>query len=630
MAADLEQWLVHAGGTLCPHGHGAAKPEGAQAMLAEYWEERGFPWEYDPGPPRNRKWPRLFAETPNFRALGKAITGKEEFRWHFGPMFYRGRLGDHEIKVLIVGQEGAQDESLSHRSFTGGTGGRMQNLLNHIGITESYLFTNTFVYPIFGQYGTTERLLAQHPDSPIREHREELFDYAVQRNRPELHLAIAVGRAAKESLASWVESHGGQADPDKLHLGDSSKISLKLKMVGVLHPGGASKGGAVTKIKASFVKAIKQIDTWAAADSNWLPVDPGGSRSPASQYKYTSDPIPFRDFAYGTAWRMGRGATSSNRKNSQQAIQMFGEHGKYGNKGHSLKYLDDASGSKTGYGEDPGDLSYEPPKSQYKEFDRGPGSRFAKLLQGGLTGLEWPDFTALGLRCEPSFGTGPIYRGRLRRPSILVIADQQSHDDHFTGRALTGKAGQHLQAFLKAAGLTESYGILRVLPVDMLDDDQSKVRTAVDTAEVRAIHAEAVRRAKPEVLVFCGPLAKRLAQHVTPAGTPTIEMKAHGQSGANADWRRALTELSALAYRRDIGSPTFDYQGERLQIERHDLPFGTLRWQGSSGDRGLQPKRGSKFSFDYYKFVMPDWAFGLEPSTLSNAEAAAAMILKNA
>ena len=35
---------------------------------------------------------RIFAETPNYRALGRAVTGREAFRWHFGPMFYRGRL----------------------------------------------------------------------------------------------------------------------------------------------------------------------------------------------------------------------------------------------------------------------------------------------------------------------------------------------------------------------------------------------------------------------------------------------------------------------------------------------------------------------------------------------------------
>ena len=84
-------------------------------MWEQHWEDRGSPWEYDPGPAKNRSWSRLFAETPNYRGFGMAMSGNEEFRWHFGPMFYRGRLGDQQVKVLVVGQEGAQDESLSHR-----------------------------------------------------------------------------------------------------------------------------------------------------------------------------------------------------------------------------------------------------------------------------------------------------------------------------------------------------------------------------------------------------------------------------------------------------------------------------------------------------------------------------------
>ena len=163
-------------------------------MWEQYWEDRGSPWEYDPGPAKNRSWSRLFAETPNYRGFGIALSGNEEFRWHFGPMFYRGRLGDQQVKVLIVGQEGAQDESLSHRSFTGGTGGRMQHLLTHLGISRSYLFLNTFVYPIFGQYDGLLPIIAQHPASPIAQHRKKLFDYVVLRN--ELQLVVAVGRAA--------------------------------------------------------------------------------------------------------------------------------------------------------------------------------------------------------------------------------------------------------------------------------------------------------------------------------------------------------------------------------------------------------------------------------------------------
>jgi uracil-DNA glycosylase len=596
-------------------------------MWDEYWEDRGSPWEYDPGPAKNRRWSRLFAQTPNYRGFGKALSGSEEFRWHFGPMFYRGRLGDHQVKVLIVGQEGAQDESLSHRSFTGGTGARMQRLLTNLGIDRSYLFLNTFVYPIFDQYNGLLPKIAQHPASPIARHRNEILDYAAARN--DLQLAIAVGRAAKESLASWVKAHGGTADAEKLHLADASVISPHLRMVGVLHPGGAAQGGAVAAIIASFKAAINQVHQWVDDDPGWLPVDTGATRSTAASYTYSSDPIPFRDFPYGTAWRLGRGGTSSNRRDNQRGIQIFSEHGKYNNDGHSLSYAGSVAGTSDGYDAPPGDLAWEPPRLAHGDFDRGPGTKFARLLQGGLAGFAWPDFKTFGLRCEASFGTGPIYRGRLDKPSILVLADQESHDDVFTMRASTGDAGQHLQAFLTAAGVTERYGILRVLPVDTLGDDESHVEDAVDSPQVRALYAEAVRRSDPDVVLFVGPLAARLRDHVTPSGTPVVTMKSRRQTGVDADWRAALTQLEGLDYTRDIAAPTFDYDGEREQIPRRDLPFGTLRWQGSSGDRAQRPTRSGSASFDYYKVSMPSWAASLGATPLSPSEAADADVLKN-
>jgi uracil-DNA glycosylase len=538
-------------------------------------------------------------------------------------MFYRGRLGDHQVKVLVVGQEGAQDESLSHRSFTGGTGGRMQHLLGHLGITRSYLFLNTFVYPIFGQYNGLLPIIAQNPASPIAQHRRALFDYAVSRN--DLQLVIGVGRAAKESLASWVEAHGGTADPDSLHLADASVISPGLRMVGVLHPGGAGKGGAVSAIVASFKAAIEHVHQWTSADPGWLPVDPGATRSTAA-FTYSSDPIPFADFPYGVAWRLGRGSTSSNRRDGQTAIQIFSDKGAYNT---TLAYPGNAAGSADGYSADAGDVAWEPPRLAHKDFDRGPGAAFAALLQGGRPGLAWPDFTSFGLKCASSLGTGPIFRGRLDRPSILVVADQQSHDDLFTMRALTGDDGQHLQSFLRAAGITTRYGILRVLPVDTLVDDQTAAAAAVDSAGVRAIHAAAIALARPQVLLFVGPLAQRLQSHVTPAGTPVVTMKSTLQSGMNASWQAALTQLQALTYHRDVASPTFTYAGEREQIPRQDLPFGTLRWQGSSGNRGQQATHGGSPSFDYYKVTMPAWAAALAPPPLSPAEAAAAQVLRN-
>ena len=449
-------------------------------MWDEYWEDRGSPWEHDPGPAKNRRWSRLFAETPNYRGFGKALSGSEEFRWHFGPMFYRGRLGDNQVKVLIVGQEGAQDESLSHRSFTGGTGARMQHLLTHLGIDRSYLFLNTFVYPIFDQYNGLLPTIAQHPASPIARHRTEILDYAAERN--DLQLAIAVGRAAKESLASWVEAHGGTADPDKLHLADASVISPHLRMVGVLHPGGAAQGGAV----AGDHRQLQGRDHQGPRVGRRRPgVAPGRHRGDAraAPRRTRTPPTRSRSATSRTAraWRLGRGGTSSNRRDNQRGdpdllrarqVQQRRAHPVV--PGQRRRHPDRLRGaarrSRLGAA-----------TAGARRLRPRPGTKFAQLLQGGLAGFAWPDFNSFGLKCEASFGTGPIFRGRLDKPSILVLADQESHDDLFTMRASTGDAGQHLQAFLTAAGVTERYGILRVLPVDTLGDDQSHVEAAVDS-----------------------------------------------------------------------------------------------------------------------------------------------------
>jgi len=59
---------------------------------------------------------------------------------------------NQHLNNYLIGQEGAQDENVSNRSFTGSTGTRMQKFLNYLGVDKSYLFMNTFVYTITGQY----------------------------------------------------------------------------------------------------------------------------------------------------------------------------------------------------------------------------------------------------------------------------------------------------------------------------------------------------------------------------------------------------------------------------------------------------------------------------------------------
>ena len=122
---------------------------------------RGSPAMFDPGPAKDSGWAELFGQAPNYRGLGIEVkkiqaernelkpeenNSDEKFRWMMGPMWYRGRLGTNQVKVFVVGQEGAQDENVTNRAFTGSTGTKTQNFINHLGVYSSYVFMNTYVY----------------------------------------------------------------------------------------------------------------------------------------------------------------------------------------------------------------------------------------------------------------------------------------------------------------------------------------------------------------------------------------------------------------------------------------------------------------------------------------------------
>ena len=424
----------------------------------------------------------------------------------------------------------------------------MQYFLNYIGITESYLFLNTFIYPIVGQYTDGMASLAQDLQSPVAKHRHDIFNYVSDRN--DVHLIIAVGNAAKESLVTWVHSRGGSCPQGaaNVSLCTSAALGQHTKIVGVMHPGAAGQGGSTGAILADFKKALAKIKTWMDADPAWLPPDAAGSRMFDQAYKYRSAPIPFRDYPYGVPVRLGRGGTSSNRKDGQRSIQIYSAHGVYNASGVKLKYSDLGEGSQEGYSEEPGDVPYEPPKKNFTEYDKGPGIPFARLMMGGETGLEWPDFTLLGATAHPSLGTGPIYRGRPGQSYVLILADQQDHDDLFIGRALTGESGQRMQVFLQSIGILKSYVIIRSLPVDTLDLSAARMTSIVNHAQTKKVYQAIVDKIRTEnpdlklVLTF-GQHAQTLSQSLSLGNLPVIRLKAWKEQGALQDWQGQLPAI---------------------------------------------------------------------------------------
>jgi hypothetical protein len=188
---------------------------------------------------------------------------------------------------------------------------------------------------------------------------------------------------------------------------------------------------------------------------------------------------------------------------------------------------------------------------------------------------------------------------------------------------MTGDAGQRFQELLRAMGITRSYAILRALPVDTLGLSSAQVGAIVDSPQVRKVHKAIVERIVSEsatkLALFVGPAARRLRAHVLPASVAAVELKAWRESGSLASWKQALQQIKNISYQKDVSSPTFKYDGQRGQIPRIDLPYGTLRWQGSSGDRAVR-STASGPTHDYYKVMMPRWAFDLPPEPLSQKE----------
>src|SRR5215510_10281572 len=87
---------------------------------------------------------------------GADVYPPARFRVEWGPIFHRGRL-DGTARVLIIGQDPAQHETVIRRILVGEAGRRLQGFLAKLGITQSYVLVNTFLYSVYGSVPTTVR-----------------------------------------------------------------------------------------------------------------------------------------------------------------------------------------------------------------------------------------------------------------------------------------------------------------------------------------------------------------------------------------------------------------------------------------------------------------------------------------
>jgi hypothetical protein len=148
-----------------------------------------------------------YGEEP-FRSLcadppGDSTYPGDAFRVEWGPVFHRGRL-DGSARVLVIGQDPAQHESIARRILIGEAGHRVQGLLWKLGIERSYVLVNTFLYSVYGQ-GNGE---AHKADPGIVEYRHRwlsgLFDTAP------IEAVIALGGLADDAWQTWRATPDGQ------------------------------------------------------------------------------------------------------------------------------------------------------------------------------------------------------------------------------------------------------------------------------------------------------------------------------------------------------------------------------------------------------------------------------------
>jgi hypothetical protein len=124
------------------------------------------------------------------------------FRLEWGPVFHRGRL-DGTARVLVIGQDPAQHETIARRILVGEAGHRLQGFLFKLGIDRSYVMVNTFLYSVFGTASKNAEL------TRIATYRHKWLD-AIFAHEP-IEAVVALGGLADKAWQKWAATPAGQA-----------------------------------------------------------------------------------------------------------------------------------------------------------------------------------------------------------------------------------------------------------------------------------------------------------------------------------------------------------------------------------------------------------------------------------
>jgi hypothetical protein len=169
-----------------------------------------------------------------FRTLASDYPGADvyppdQFRVEWGPIFHRGRL-DGSARVLVIGQDPAQHETVVRRILVGEAGRRLQGLLAKLGITKSYVFINTFLYSVYGTVKAKTR-----KSKGLVEYRNRWLDALLSGGQ--IEGVLALGSVADEAWQLWSDTPKGKTFkgayaavthptyPESFSKGDKAKLA---------------------------------------------------------------------------------------------------------------------------------------------------------------------------------------------------------------------------------------------------------------------------------------------------------------------------------------------------------------------------------------------------------------------
>jgi uracil DNA glycosylase superfamily protein len=200
---------------------------------------------------------------------GADIYPSGQFRLEWGPIFHRGRL-DGSARVLVIGQDPAQHETVIRRILVGEAGSRVQGLLAKLGITHSYVFINTYLYSV---YGSVKAKTRKDPDLIAY---RNLWLKALLAGGG-IEAVLALGQAADEAWRFWKATEEGQA--------------TNVAYQAVTHPTQpeSSSNGDKTKLAAATKKLLQ----------NWN----AGLQALSGHVQHPDAPTPLR--LYGETWAEG-------------------------------------------------------------------------------------------------------------------------------------------------------------------------------------------------------------------------------------------------------------------------------------------------------------------------------------